>query len=127
MLARGSSRMLGRHATIFVLGLALVGCSIGISDLNAKPTKYYQESISIRGRVSRVQRVNGEVIFELADAQEHRLLVRTTEPFEMQTDDWVNVKGIFVPEARVGDHIVYDLLQAEEVSPTRAPWLRNLF
>src|SRR5215470_18082771 len=116
-----------RFAAIVVLGLALGGCSVNITDLNAKPTKYYQETVSIRGRVSRIQRLTNEVVFELADAQEHRILVHTTAPFEMETDDWVEVKGIFVPEARIGDKIVYDLLQAEEVSHARAPLLRNLF
>ena len=109
------------------LAAALAGCALAIPDINAKPTKYYQETVSVKGRVSRVQQLPGEVLFELADAHEHRLLVRAAAPLEVEPDDWVEVKGLFVPEARVGGRIVYDLLEANDVSKARAPWLRNLF
>ncbi|HXJ36849.1 MAG TPA: hypothetical protein VMS22_22665 [Candidatus Eisenbacteria bacterium] len=116
-----------RFVAAAAFGIALAGCSTGIPDLNEKPTKYYQETVTLKGRISRMQQLQGEVLMELADAHEHRVLVRAPAPVDVQVDDWVKVKGIFVPEARVGDRIVYDLLQAEDVSHTTAPWFRNLF
>jgi hypothetical protein len=107
--------------------LLLGGCAAGIPELNRQPTKYYQESVSITGRVSRMQQLDGEVLFELADAQEHRILARAAAPVDVPTDSWVTVKGVLVPELRVGGRIVYDVIQAESVSPTSAPWLRELF
>jgi uncharacterized membrane protein YcgQ (UPF0703/DUF1980 family) len=109
------------------LALALGGCNPKIPELNARPTKYYQETITFKGRVSRVQALEGETLLELADAQEHRIFVRVAGSVELHPDDWVKVKGILVPESRVGGRIVYDVVQAEDVSETSAPWLRNLF
>jgi hypothetical protein len=109
------------------LVVALGGCSVGIADLNARPTKYYEEPVAFRARVSRVQALPGETLLELADAQEHRIFVRVEGTVDLHPDDWVKVTGTLVPEGRVGGKIVYDLVMAESVEPVRAPWLRNLF
>ena len=109
------------------LAVGLGGCGVGISELNIHPTKHYEESISFKARVSRVQALPGETLLEVADAQEHRIFVRADGTVDVQPDDWVKVKGMLVPEARVGGKIVYDVVQAESVEPTSAPWLRNLF
>lgn len=109
------------------LAVALGGCGVGIIDLNAKPTKYYQQSVSFRARVSRLQTFPDETLLELADAQEHRIFVRTAGSVDVAPGDWVKVDGTLVPEARIGGKIVYDVVQAESVSGARAPWLRNLF
>ncbi len=120
--------MHGRSLLVFLgLAAALGGCSIGITDLNARPTKYYQQSVSFRARLSRLQAFPDETLLEVADAQEHRIFVRTTGSVDVVPGDWVKVTGTLVPEARVGGKIVYDVVQAESVSGSSAPWLRNLF
>ena len=41
--------------------------------------------------------------------------------------DWVKVEGVLVPEARVGDRVLYDVVVAEtSVSRTRAPRFPDL-
>src|SRR4030095_13362995 len=98
------------------------GCfNPNIPDLNARPTKYYQETVTFKGRISRIQPLEGETLLELADAQEHRIFVRVAGSVDLHPDDWVKVKGILVPESRVGGRIVYDVVQAEDVSQTGAP------
>ena len=111
----------------FVLAVAVGGCGVGIVDLNAKHNKYYQQSVSFNARVSRLQALPDETLLEVADAQEHRIFVRTAGSVDVVPGDWVKVTGTLVPEARIGGKIVYDVVQAESVSSTRAPWLRNLF
>ncbi|MGH7893547.1 MAG: hypothetical protein ACREQL_02715 [Candidatus Binatia bacterium] len=109
------------------VGVALAGCGVTIPGLAANPTRHYQEAVCLSGRVSRLQELPGEVLLEITDAHEHRVLVRAAAPVDVQRDDWVKVKGVFVPEARVGGRIVYDLVEAESVSRSSAPWLRDLF
>ena len=109
------------------LAVTLGGCSVGIVELNAKPTKYYQQAVSFKARVSRIQALPDETLLEVADAQEHRIFVRTPGSVEVVPGDWVKVEGVLVPEARVGGKIVYDVVQAESVSSARAPFLRDLF
>ena len=116
-----------RWLPVLALTIALAGCSVGIAELNGRPTKYYQQSVSFRARVSRMQSLGTETLLELADAQEHRIFVRFEGAPDVSPDDWVKVTGTLVPEARVGGKIVYDIVQAESVSPARAPLLRNLF
>ncbi len=109
------------------VAVALGGCGAGIVELNAKPTKYYQQSVSFRARVSRKQVLSDETLLEVADAREHRIFVRATGPIDALPGDWVTVSGTLVPEARVGGRIVYDVVQAESVTGSRAPWLKDLF
>lgn len=111
----------------FVTAVFLGACAPGIPALNRQPTKYYQESITFSGRISRMQELPGEVLLEVADAQEHRILVRATPPLEVTADSWVKVHGVLVPELRVGGRIVYDAVQAESVTTTSPPWLRDLY
>jgi hypothetical protein len=109
------------------LAVTLCGCAVGIVELNAKPTKYYQQAVSFKARVSRIQALPDETLLEVADAQEHRIFVRTTGSLEVVPGDWVKIEGVLVPEARVGGKLVYDVVQAESVSSARAPILRDLF
>jgi hypothetical protein len=109
------------------LAIGVAGCAVGISELNTHPTKHYEDAVSFKARVSRVQALPGETLLELADAQEHRIFVRVDGTVDVHPDDWVKVKGTLVPEARVGGKIVYDCVQAESVEETGAPWFRNLF
>lgn len=114
-------------AVLAALAIATTGCGVGIAQLNSNPTKHYQETVSFKARVSRMQVIGSETLLELADAQEHRIFARTDGTPDVRPDDWVKVEGVLVPEARVGGKIVYDIVQAGSVSHTRPPWLRNLF
>jgi hypothetical protein len=109
------------------LSIAIAGCGAGIAELNAKPNKFYQESVSFKARVSRIQPLEGETLLEVADAQEHRIFVRTAGTVDVSVDDWVKIEGTLVPEARVGGKLVYDIVMADSVTSARAPLLRNLF
>ena len=116
-----------QRAIVVALGLFLVACATTIPDVNTRPAKYYQETVRLTGRIARLQDLPGEVLLEIVDAREHRLLVRAPSPVEARPDEWVKVSGIFVPETRVGGRIVYDIVLADSVTRVRAPWLRNLF
>src|SRR5262245_5794943 len=110
-----------------LLSLAtLAACATSIRDLNLRPDKHYQQKLSVVGRIMRLQSVDGETLVEIADRRENRLLVRTTQPMGASVGDWVKVTGVLVPESRVGDTTVYDLLVAEDISPSRGPWLPDI-
>jgi hypothetical protein len=110
-----------------LLSLAtLAACATSIRDLNLRPDKHYQQKLSIVGRVMRRQPVGDETLLEIADRKENRLLVRTTRPVDAAVGDWVKVTGVLVPEARVDNTTVYDVLVAEDVSPSRGPWLPDI-
>jgi hypothetical protein len=104
----------------------LAGCSTSIRDLNLRPDRHYQEKVTIRGRVMRLQSVGGETLLEIADRGENRVLVRARRPVDAGVGDWVKVTGVLVPEARLADTTVYDVLTAEDVSRTRGPWLPEI-
>lgn len=111
-----------------VLGVvALVGCSETIPQLNERPAKYYEKSVSFTGRIARIQEFPSETLLEVADANERRILVRAQGRPDATTGDWITVRGVLVPEARVGGSSVYDVVAAEEIRPVRAPFFRNLF
>jgi|SRR5215831_13115737 len=107
--------------------LALVGCSETIPQLNERPAKFYEKAVSFTGRVARIQEFPSETLLEVADANERRILVRAQGRPDAATGDWVKVRGVLVPEARVGETSVYDVVAAEEILPVRPPFFRNLF
>jgi uncharacterized membrane protein YcgQ (UPF0703/DUF1980 family) len=109
-----------------LVAVTLAGCAADIPELNQRPTKYYQKPVSFRGRISRMQELPGEMLLEVADPHEHRILVRVAAPVEVTVDDWVKVKGVLVPEARVGGRVIYDVVMAETVSKAAQPWLGRL-
>jgi hypothetical protein len=116
-----------RLAAFAALAVAVGGCGVGIAELNANPTRHYQEPVSFHARVSRIQVLPGETLLEVADAQEHRIFVLASGSIDVRPEQWVEVTGTLVPEATVGGRTVYDVVQATSVEPGRAPWLRNLF
>ena len=109
-----------------LIGLTLAGCATSLRDVNLRPSKYYQNKLSLKGRITRTQSAGAETLIEIADEHENRLLVRTTQPVPAGVGDWVRVTGVLVPEARVGDTTLYDLLSADEVSATRGPWFPSM-
>ena len=101
----------------------LTACATEIRDLNLRPDKHYQQKLSIVGRILRVQSVGGDTLVEVADRKENRVLVRAGKPLDAGVGDWVEVTGVLVPEAMVGDTTLYDVLIAEDITPHRAPWI----
>ena len=104
--------------------LALAACGQTISDINLRPDRHYQQTVRFIGQVARMERLPGETLLEVVGQRGGRILVKSTEPVEAQSGDWVSVKGLLVPEARVGDAVLYDVVVAERVSsrgPPRIP------
>jgi len=116
-----------RPLIVVALASGLVACGVSVSDINKEPKSYYQEKVSFRGRIARMQVVEGETLLEIADNRESRILASSEEPVEYQTGDWVRVKGILVPEARVGGTTLYDVVVIESIRRSRSPRFRNLF
>jgi hypothetical protein len=106
---------------------ALAGCSATIADLNSHPTKHYQSDVTVTGQVTRLQTVGDEVLIEIADARDKRILLRAKAPTDLKPTDWVKAHGLFVPEAKIGQQIVYDAVLAEDIQPAKPPTFRNLF
>ena len=101
--------------------LAFAACGETISSINLRPDKHYQETVSFIGQVSRLEHLPGETLLEVVGQRGSRILVKTTEPVEVQAGDWVSVKGLLVPETRVGDTVLYDVVVAERVKPRGPP------
>jgi len=117
-------RFFGRVAILSAVALA--ACSTSIRDLNLRPDKHYQQKLTVTGRVMRTQVVEDDTLLEIADSRDSRVLVRSSRPVDATVGDWVKVTGVLVPEARVGDQVVYDVLTAEEISRTGGPWFPEL-
>ena len=103
------------------LGLVLAGCGLSISAVNARPDKYYQHKVEFTGRITRTQFLPHETLLEVTDERGGRILVRSADPVDAATGDWVRVAGILVPEARVADVVLYDVVTADRITKTRAP------
>jgi len=101
--------------------LTLVACGETISQINARPDRHYQSKVRFIGQVARLERLPGETLLELVGERGGRILVKSTEPVEVESGDWVSVTGLLVPEARVGDAVLYDVVLAERVSPRGPP------
>ncbi|MFN8543154.1 MAG: hypothetical protein U0807_02955 [Candidatus Binatia bacterium] len=110
------------------LGLALLaGCATTIPQINERPAKYYQQSVTFTGRIARTQDLPGEHLFEVADPNERRVLVRIQGDTDVAPGDWITVTGVLTPEVRIGPTTLYDVVTAESVRRVHAPRLRNLF
>jgi hypothetical protein len=104
-----------------LFAFALAACGTTVSSINARPDKYYQQRVDLDGRIERRQDLPGEILLEIADKRGGRILVRAAAPVDAVVGDWVNVEGILVPEARVADRVLYDVVTADSVSRTHAP------
>jgi len=109
-----------------LLLLPLAGCGATIASINARPDKYYQHKVKIVGRIERMQFLPHGALLEVADGQGRRLLVRSVDPIEAETGDWVRIEGVFVPEVNVEDATLYDVLAAERIVRRRAPRFLNI-
>jgi hypothetical protein len=114
---------LGPLLALSALTFALAGCAPSISGINARPDKYYQHKVKFTGRIERTQYLPHDTLLEVSDERGGRILVRSAEPVEASIGDWVKVEGVLVPEARVADVVLYDVVTAERITPTRAPRL----
>jgi len=119
-------KRVARLLLVAVLVAGLAGCGNTIAGLNARPDRYYQEKVSFTGRIARAQTLSAGLLLEVVDTDGARILVRTTGAVDASTGDWVEVKGILVPETQVEETVLYDVVAAERVERTRAPRLRNL-
>jgi len=112
---------LRRLALALALAAGLGGCAPTISGINARPDKYYQHKVKFTGRIARTQTLPAETLLEIADRRGARIIVRSTTPVEAGADDWVKVEGLLVPETRVGDAVLYDVVLADRIERTHAP------
>ncbi len=108
------------------LAVGVGGCAPTISGINARPDKFYQHKVKFTCRIARTQILPGETLLEVADRRGARIIVHSTAPVDAGTDDWVKVTGLLVPETRVGDAVLYDIVLADDVVRTRAPRLMGL-
>jgi hypothetical protein len=115
-------RLVARVAALLVT-MALAACATTVRDLNLRPDRHYQQKVTVTARVTRMQSVGDETLIEIADVSDSRVLVRAPGRVDVSVGDWVKVTGVFVPDARLADTNIYDVIAAEEISRTRAPWL----
>jgi hypothetical protein len=118
-------RFSGRVTLLSAVMLAACS-STNIRDLNLRPDKHYEQKLTVSGRVMRMQAVGDDTLLEIADPRDSRVLVRASHPVDATVGDWVKVTGVLVPEARVGDTVLYDVLTAEDISHTGSPWFPDL-
>jgi len=115
-------RRLGEHVAALLVAVALAACSTTIRDLNLRPERYYQQKVTVVGHITRMQSVGEETLFEVTGERDSRSLVRAPGRVAVGVGDWVKVTGVFVPDARVADTNIYDVITAEEISKTGSPW-----
>ena len=116
-----------RLALALSLTIATTACGPNILVLTEKPQLHYEEQVKVVGRVSRKETLGDDVLIELADSDERRILARVTSKDAPPLEQWVQVKGVFTAELRVGDRVVYDAIAVERIKKHRAPWFPYLF
>jgi hypothetical protein len=119
-------RRLVERVAALLAAVALAACSTAIRDLNLRPERHYQQKVSVVGQVTRMQSVGGDTLIEVTGDRDSRVLIRASGPVAVTVGDWVKVTGVFVPDARVADTNIYDVITAQEISKTGAPWLPNI-
>ena len=111
---------------MLLVAVALAACSTTIRDLNLRPEKHYQQKVTVVGYITRMQSVGGETLMEVTGDRDSRVLIRAPGRVDVHVGDWVKVTGVFVPDARVAETNIYDVVTAEEISKTGAPWLPDI-
>jgi len=117
---------MSRLVLVLCLTVAIGACGPKLIELTERPQQFYEQQVKIVGRVSRAQAFGDEVLIELADSDERRILARVAAKDAPPLEQWVQVRGVFVAELRVGDRVVYDAIAVERVKKHRAPWFPNL-
>ena len=117
---------LRRGLLVALLWAALAGCGASVAQLNSRPDKYYQHKVDIVGWIARRQDLPDVTLLEIADAHGDRILVRTPTPPDAANGEWIRVRGILVPETRVGNAVVYDVVTADRVDRARRPRLAGI-
>jgi hypothetical protein len=112
---------------LMALVVAVSACKPSVSKINARPEQYYQNKLKVRARIARMQQLPSATLLEVVDEDGARILVSASTPVEAEVGDWVKVVGVLVPETKVGDTPLYDVLQAEDIDATSAPWFQGLF
>jgi hypothetical protein len=112
---------------LLALVVAVSACRPSVSKINGRPEQYYQQKLKVRARVARMQQLPGATLLEVVDEDGARILVSAATPAEVEVGDWVKVVGVLVPETKIGDTPLYDVIQAEDVDHTSAPWFQGLF
>lgn len=116
-------------ARLLLIGMLVAGiaaCGPNITAINARPEKYYQKKVKFRGQITRTQALPSETLLEVADGHGARILVRVGEAVEQKPGDWIRVEGLLVPETRVADRVLYDVVTADSIRRSRAPRFLNL-
>jgi len=54
------------------------------------------------------------------------MIVRSADPVEAEVGEWAEVTGVLVPEMRIEDVVVYDVIAAEKIRRTRPPRFLDL-
>lgn len=116
-----------RPALVVTMTLAAAACGPTIVALTERPQLHYEEQVKIVGRVARKEVLGDDALLELADAQERRILARVAAKDAPPLERWVQIRGVFTAELRVGDRVVYDVIAVERLKKHRAPRLPYLF
>jgi len=116
-----------RLALAVAVSIAVGACGPKLTTLTERPQQHYEEQVKIVGRVSRSEAFGDQVLIELADWDERRILARVAAQDAPPLEQWVQVRGVFVAELRIGDRVVYDAIAVERVKKHRAPWFPYLF
>jgi hypothetical protein len=109
------------------LTIATTGCGPSIVVLTERPQLHYEEQVKVIGRVSRKEVLGDDALLELADSDERRILARVAAKDAPPLEQWVQVKGVFTAELRIGDRVVYDAIAVERWKKHRAPMFPYLF
>jgi len=117
--------VLGRLVLAGFVASLVLGCGPNVGSINANPRKYYEEQVSVRGRVSRRQIVDDQALLELADAHERRILALVPATDAPDIGDRVKVKGVLVADRSLGGVVVYDVIVTDRAPRPRAKaWWR---
>jgi hypothetical protein len=117
---------MSRLTLAILLTLAATACGPKFAELAERPQQHYESQVTVVGRISRLHAFGDEVLIEIADADERRILARVAATDAPALEQWVKVRGVFVAELRVGDRVVYDAIAVERLKLHRAPRFPNL-
>ncbi len=119
-----------RRLVVVAVVAGALGCgfrSQTISEINGRPDKFYDHKVEFTGRITRTQLLPDVTLLEVVDPRGARIIVRSPEAPEPGIDDWVRVTGVLVPESKVGDATLYDVVVLDSLKKVRPPRFMNVF